>query len=64
MCSGSNKQQYNYECVIEKYNINRPSNVRNEEDDRRKGNVLVKTVIVGDSMIKYLEPAKFRHARA
>ena len=25
-----------YECVIEKYNINRPSNVRNEEDDRPK----------------------------
>ncbi len=48
--------------MIEKYNINRPSNVGNEEDDRRKGNVLVKTVIVGDSMIKYLEPAKFRHA--
>ena len=39
----------------------------NEEDDRRKGNVLAKTVIVGDYIvyiIKHLEPAKFQHARA
>jgi hypothetical protein len=38
----------------------------NEEDDRRKGNVLAKTVIVGDYIvyiIKHLEPAKLQHAR-